>query len=173
MTIQARKLLMNIHLPEELEGILFIENLDSYTRAVTQTSTRTQHPALVYCAGFRSGAQRVPQHAGVSLHYHEASRTTVQKNLEAWWFEGSGPDYPCSFWGDLDFASMGILKALRQRFPRIEAWQPGYAPSSAHKQEQLDPGKTGCTYADKVLLPALRRHGLCVDQEMIWDGWDA
>ncbi len=179
--IQARKLVVNVHLPNELQGILFIENLDSYTSAITKTSVSTRNLAIVYCAGFRGGAQRVRQRTEVSLHYHEVGRSAVQQKLEAWWFDEMKPDYPCAFWGDLDFSGMAILKALRQRFPRIKAWEPGYdqllaciagghTPSAAHKQEQIDPGETGCPYADEVLLPALRKYGLYVDQEMVWDG---
>jgi len=41
----------------------------------------------------------------------------------------------------------------------------GHRPESAAKEGQADPGLTGCSYADAVLLPALRQTGLCVDQE--------
>ncbi len=96
--------------------------------------------------------------------------------FEGWWFEdgafGSG-----SFWGDLDFAGMQILKSLRERFGGLTAWQPGYGPmlmrlSGSHgrtaaqneRQAQVDPGMTGCNYADGTLLPAIRRYGY-LDQE--------
>jgi len=85
---------------------------------------------------------------------------------------------PCHFWGDLDYAGIAILKSLRRRFPTIEAWKPGYAllleqlsdghmVGEAGKQEQVDPGDSGCRYADRQLLPAIRRHARFLDQEAV------
>lgn len=85
---------------------------------------------------------------------------------------------PCHFWGDLDYAGIAILKALRLRFPGIEAWQPGYAlmlkqlagghrAGDTGKQEQVDPGGSGCPYADRQLLPAMRQQGRFLDQERV------
>ncbi|HEY6645354.1 MAG TPA: hypothetical protein VIZ63_24710 [Povalibacter sp.] len=72
---------------------------------------------------------------------------------------------------------MQILKALRARFGDVTAWRPGYEPMLAalgttggyrdRSDEvvgQMDPGITGCGYADQVLLPAIREHGR-IDQE--------
>jgi len=69
---------------------------------------------------------------------------------------------------------------LRLRFPALRAWQPGYAPllgrllrghghtpKPAKKDRQTGPGMTGCTYADDVLLPALRKYGRFSDQEVL------
>jgi hypothetical protein len=67
---------------------------------------------------------------------------------------------------------MQILKTLRGRFEGLRAWEPGYASMLLQLQAgggygaeadaargQVDPGATGCAYADSVLLPAIRRHG--------------
>lgn len=83
------------------------------------------------------------------------------------------------FWGDLDYAGMGILKALRNSLPNLQAWQPGYqpmleilenggghTPEQAGKIGQNDPGETGCGYSDFSLLPSLRKQGRFVDQEI-------
>lgn len=71
---------------------------------------------------------------------------------------------------------MQILKSLRARFGDVRAWQPGYAPMLAalnehggylcadKEKKQVDPGSTGCAYADEYLLPAIRRRGQ-IDQE--------
>ena len=90
------------------------------------------------------------------------------------------PDLPVYFWGDLDFAGMSILKGLRLSLPTLRAWEPGYQPllellesggghsvEQAAKQGQSDPGTSGCSYADQVLLPALRTHRRFVDQEFL------
>ena len=43
----------------------------------------------------------------------------------------------------------------------------GHTPEQTSKQNQTDPGTTGCPYTDTTLLPALRQHGKSVDQEAI------
>lgn len=58
----------------------------------------------------------------------------------------------------------------------MRAWRPGYEPmvtalqsDTAHRADdrgQVDPGVTGCSYADEVLLPAIRRFG-GLDQEWV------
>jgi hypothetical protein len=123
----------------------------------------------------------VREREGVSLHYHGGPDEDLRQGFERWWLGQSPDDLPCHFWGDLDFSGMAILKTLRQRVPGTQSWQPGYKEllkriaqghpaEAASKQEQVDPGTTGCPYADQVLLPALRQRGLCVDQEILrWD----
>jgi hypothetical protein len=86
---------------------------------------------------------------------------------------------PCWFWGDLDFSGMRILAAVRRPFPTVSAWMPGYQPmhhalmrghghrpESAGKEAQKDLDRTGCPYADSVLLPAIRDEGRFLDQEV-------
>lgn len=80
----------------------------------------------------------------------------------------------------LDAHDYAILAQLRASFPACGAWRPGYEallarlgsghlPKEAGKEGQLDPGATGCPFADEVLLPALRNERRCVDQEC-WPG---
>ncbi|MCW5573268.1 MAG: hypothetical protein KIT37_09580 [Steroidobacteraceae bacterium] len=84
-----------------------------------------------------------------------------------------------AFYGDLDFSGLSILARLRGSFENTVAWQAGYdpmlailenggghLPEAAKKGAQRDPLRTGCMYADDVLLPALRREGRFVDQEI-------
>jgi hypothetical protein len=74
---------------------------------------------------------------------------------------------------------MAILTGLRQRFSELSAWKPGYQPMLEHlrnqggytleaadKQRQTDPGTTGCSFADRELLPAIREYG-GIDQEVL------
>ena len=136
--------------------------------------------AVVYVSGFLISARRIRQEAGVSLHYFSKSNRDEVQSFEHWWFENDTQPRDLYFWGDLDFSGMSILKALRQRFGEVKAWRAGYEPMvkqveagcghearSAGKEEQLDPGQTGCVYADEVLLPALRNTGMFVDQESV------
>jgi hypothetical protein len=179
LRLSPRGLLVNLYLPARVEAVLFIENLDSYLEALAQrTLTDAAGLILVYSAGFRGSAERVRQRAQVCLHYSGDGSADRQRQLKAWWFGETRSDLPCFFWGDLDYAGIAILKALRQRFTGMEAWQPGYTAmlerlpdghpaKDAGKQDQLDPGETGCRYADERLLPALRRTGRFLDQEAI------
>ena len=179
--IIPRPVMVNIFIPATVHGILFIENQDSYTRAMAGSPAICKNWILVYAAGFKGSAARIRQPNGVSLHYHCKSNNTIQNQLEAWWFTRQASEWPVCFWGDLDYSGMDILKALKQRFDEIHAWQPGYEvmltflqqqkghrPVMADKQEQQDPGTTGCDFADKVLLPVIRQEKQFVDQEVVF-----
>jgi hypothetical protein len=112
------------------------------------------------------------------LYFDEILPTSVTEQIHAS-LDGQGM-LPAFFFGDLDFSGMGILASFRLAYPRLEAWQTGYEPLlreltagrshlpvQAQKEAQLDPGNTGCPYADGVLLPALRSHSRFVDQECL------
>lgn len=178
--LAPRPVLLHIFLPQSVSGVLFIENQDTYVRALAGMPKEVQGLALVYGAGFKSSAARIRSRDGAVMHYEGGSERTHQANFEEWWFEQRSLGWPVWFWGDLDFAGMAILKALRQRFGDVGAWRPGYAPmvhmlrdgrghtaDLADKAEQIDPGDTGCSYADAELLPMVRKVGRFIDQEAI------
>lgn len=170
-----RPLVVDVHLPREIRGVLFIENQDTYMRAIAGDMP-TEGLALVFASGFKAGAARIREPGCALLHY--AGSVEAKALFERWWFNGEAGPWPVHFWGDLDFEGMGILKQLRRVFG-AEAWQPGYLPllhwlragrghrpQAADKVLQKDPETTGCRYADQVLLPALRQWQACVDQEV-------
>lgn len=180
LRISPRPVLVHVRLPRECRGVLFVENLDSYIQLVEDSPEETGDLAVVYAAGFRGGAERITTRGGAALHYHAAGSSRLAEWFERWWYGESGAELPVWFWGDLDYAGMSILRALKQNFPAATAWQPGYAallealdrgmghaPELGDKTEQPDPGAVGCPYADRVLLPAVRRHGRFLDQELI------
>jgi hypothetical protein len=169
LAIRDRTLVVAVHLPQHCQGVLFVENQDTYTAAAGGTPQEAKDLAIVFAAGFRGTAARVRNRSGALLHFAGAGLREHAQGFESWWYD-AGPSFgPSWFWGDLDFAGMQILKALRSRFPALRAWSPGYAPMLAQLQRrggygaaavgQVDPGTTGCDYADGVLLPAIRRHG--------------
>jgi len=174
LPLKPRPLVVAVYLPETYRGVLFIENQDSYAAALAGAWPAAAGLALVYAAGFRGGAERIRERGAALLHYAgKGERAT----FESWWFDGAAAPGPLHFFGDLDFAGMAILAALRQRFGAVNAWRPGYAALLEHlhaghghaaldadKQLQTDPGRTGCPYADEILLPAARRLGF-IDQE--------
>ena len=182
LVIQPRPVMASIFIPEAIEGILFIENQDSYTSAITGNPVECKKLILVYAAGFKGSASRIRQADGVSLHYYGKSDTGAKQSLEDWWFKRRSCDWPVWFWGDLDYAGMSILKALKQRFFEIHPWPPGYepmlellrqqkghSPTMAGKQAQQDPDTTGCEFADQVLLPAIRQAQAFIDQEVVFE----
>ncbi len=179
LPLLPRPLLINVHLPANCNGALFIENQDSYTRACEGRPQEARELALIYAAGFRGTAERLRQRDGVRLHYAGQGQSQWQARFEHWWFDQAEPPGPLAFWGDLDYAGMAILSGLRQRFGDVSAWQPGYRPlleqlrnhgghtlEDADKQNQIDPGTTGCEFADQELLPAIRAYG-GIDQELL------
>jgi hypothetical protein len=172
LKILDRVLVIAVHLPELCNGVLFIENQDTYTAAAAGTPTEALEFALVYVAGFRGTAARVRNRLGSLLHYAGPGLRELASHFDAWWYDGGAAFGPAWFWGDLDFAGMQILKSLRSRFENLEAWPVGYEPLRVQMQAggghglltddskgQVDPVLTGCAYADSVLLPAIRRHG--------------
>ena len=181
LNLSLRPIVVNIYLPQSVNGILFIENQDSYTCAMQGQPSDVCNLALVYSAGFKSSATRIRDKGGVSLHFTGSGVEQHRRQFEQYWLDESPDEWPVWFWGDLDFAGMNILKQLIKRFPAMRAWQPGYqimlqhlrngngyAVSANERQTQIDPHVTGCLYADEHLLPALRAHALFVDQEIVF-----
>jgi len=181
ITLQLRPVVVNIYLPQTIEGVLFVENQDSYTCAMQGAPREAHNLALVYSAGFKSSAARIRDQGGVSLHFTGPGVQQHQYLFEQQWLDESLRMWPMWFWGDLDYAGMNILKQLSKRFPQLRAWQPGYQIMLRHlrngngyqdvgedQQSQLDPQSTGCHYADETLLPALREYSRFVDQEIVF-----
>lgn len=179
LLLQPRPVLVHVRPAAGDAGVLFVENQDTYTRAIAGHPGEARELTLVYVAGYRGSAERIRRREGASLHYHGVDGPPPSR-FEQWWFEEVDVVPRAWFWGDLDFAGMAILKMLCQRFGEVHAWEPGYrpmlrsleagkghSPEMTAKQDQTDPGATGCLYADTVLLPAMRACGAFVDQEAV------
>lgn len=173
-----------VDLPEGWSGdeVLFIENGVSFERMVGHRQQAWARAALLFAAGFRSGARRLRERSGSSLYWRGRVCDADAQRFETWLYAKVG-EPAVAFYGDLDFAGLAILLQLRVSFPTCGAWRPGYeallasldrghTPDEAGKEQQQDPGATGCPFADEVLLPALRIAGRCVDQEL-WPGGTA
>ena len=172
--IQPRPLLLTAWAPPGFSKLLIVENQDSFLRLVENSP---EDYALLYSGGFRASATRLS-----SEHTRFAFLPGSDPERFKALFINMGLDEQteCHFWGDLDFAGMGILKALRNSLPNLQAWQPGYqpmleilntggghTPQQTRKTAQTDPGTTGCPYTDSTLLPALRQTNSALDQEAI------
>lgn len=173
--IRARPLLLSVYLPEPLQQIVFVENQDTYLGLMSQAPSGL---GLVYLAGFRGAALRVREAGQAVFSYVNTVSPEVRSRFDRFWL--GHEQLPCFFWGDLDFAGMAILAALKQVFPGVEAWQPGYKPMvsilrqggghsavGGDKEKQYHPGTTQCPYADYVLIPAMEEQLAFVDQETI------
>jgi len=178
--IKPRPLLLLVAIPERYNQVLFIENQESFLMlAAEHTHRLIAHSVLVYTAGFRAAATRINIHHNVAFAVHNPITVSSMRCFQRWWHSDAVlRDY--YFWGDLDYSGMGILASMRQIYPALKAWQPGYqamlryhnkglghAPSEAKKQAQHDPGITGCDYVDQQLLPLLRLSQRFLDQEII------
>lgn len=160
-------------------GVLFIENVTTYDRAMRSGSAAFEGLALAFASGFKGSAQRLRTPEGCSLFFSDqgGDACDLRDRFKSWLFGKEAQ--PAYFWGDLDWAGMRILAAMRASFSGLIAWQTGYAamlqalqaghghsPEAAEKQGQKILAATGCAYADGHLVPALRETGRFVDQEL-------
>lgn len=164
----------------EIKGILFIENEASFLSERVRSRANERGFALFFASGFKLAAARLREPEGSALFHSTASTETFPGNCIRIqkWLHRKESLWPVLFWGDLDFASMEILKRLRQSFPEMTAWREGYEPMAqqvhagegfhffeVEKKLQIDPVSTGCEYADAVLLPLIRDTHLFCHQE--------
>ncbi len=167
--------------PTGYRGVLFIENLTSFARAIASRNALFNELALVFAAGFKGSAPRLRSPQGCTIFYaaHGGLTPDLTHDFEKWLFKDT-PQIPIYFWGDLDYAGMRILLTLRTTFPQLLAWEPGYAPllQALYKEQSHLPRAakklgqktlliTGCPYADTMLLPALHETGRFIDQEWL------
>ncbi len=184
--IVTRPLLINIFVPDNFTSVLFIENQDTFLMLadlINNNKLPATSPlcgmALVYSAGFRGSASRIRQPGNAIFSHLGLSSHQVVNQFEQWWFSETG-SLPSHFWGDLDYSGLAILAALRKVFEDMEAWKPGYEAMIRHyydgihhsleaagKDNQKDPGSTGCQYADNCLLPLMRIKSQFLDQEIV------
>jgi hypothetical protein len=165
--------------PGGFSGVLFIENQMSFEQAIRSPGLAFGKLALVYASGFKGSAARLRNADTVSLYFsHKGEHGGDRADYFESWLFAKNIVLPVHFWGDLDWSGMRILAAMRNNFPEMQAWQPGYAPmlvalqegnghspEAADKRGQRPVDATGCVYADAQLLTALKTEGKFVDQE--------
>ncbi|MDB6000726.1 MAG: hypothetical protein JWP52_2425, partial [Rhizobacter sp.] len=179
-----------VDIPPSFDEVLFIENLVTFERMADVRRPAWARSVLVYAAGFKGSARRLRSRQGCRVYVRavhgealalDASAARGLDAVAAWLFDGV--EWRVRFFGDLDNAGMQILASLREVFGDAQAWRPGYGelaallsaggghrPEAAAKERQIDPGVTGCAYADGELLPLMRAHGRFVDQEVFSGG---
>lgn len=162
--------------------VLFVENAATFESLGQGRLDAARGLILIFASGYKASARRLRSPGGSSVYFAPRifEGNSVFPGDFLTWLYSANEDRPIYFWGDLDFSGMDILKELRVVFSRVVAWKPGFdallerleageshAPEEANKSGQTDPGRTGCIYADGVLLPALRKYGRFVDQESL------
>ena len=121
LEVRERPIVVAAYLPDRVGGVLFIENLDTYSAAIEGQPPATCNHALIYMAGFTGAALRIRSVQGARLHFAGPGRERFGEEFGRWWFDAAAFNNRLHFWGDLDFAGMQILKSLRQRFGPVEA----------------------------------------------------
>ncbi len=175
--IVTRPLIINVYLPQAIRSIIFIENQDTF---LEYCATSPEDQAVIYSYGFKASCKNIRQRNSVvfSIINSQDSQGTLRQ-LEQHWYRESSSEPAYYFWGDLDYTGLAILKALRELFPQLTAWQNGYQPmlerllagrchraKQTRKGGQIIPKQTGCHYTDEILLPALKEYQCFVDQEI-------
>ena len=185
--IKLRTIMMSTRISETLEHVIFVENFDSFCALSNAFDhikeidpQKISGITLVYSAGFKSSAARSRKLGNSQFVSINSPSEHAFNQFNQWWFKQYDSTVECWFWGDLDFAAMTLLSALRQTFPNTQAWQLGYQQIISYhqqglghqhladkKQNQIDPAMTKCNFADKNLLPLMRNSERFIDQEVV------
>ncbi|UVJ41747.1 DUF2220 domain-containing protein [Pseudomonas sp. LS1212] len=120
---------LQVFLPHQgWKGTLFIEIQVSFERAIRSPRVGHYRLAIAHVSGFKGSAGRLRQEGTSSLFFSNLGSLGTQQTdrFSRWLYaQETGTSY---FWGDLDWAGLSILSALRASFPGNTVWQPGYQP---------------------------------------------
>lgn len=157
--------------------ILFIENQQTFEAAQLHPEIFGKF-ILVYSSGFAGTSNRLNNSFGRSIYFNiNTLRSEEHANILESCLDGD-TSIEAFFWGDLDYAGINIFLSLKKLIPSVSLWGEGYylmveklkdyahTPLQSKKEGQADPGKTGLSYIDEILLPAIRKYGF-FDQEGI------
>ena len=179
--IEPRVIMLSAYIPEDLERAIFVENFESFRATVRAVKASKYHAttAVIYSAGYRSSATLIREEGNCQFVAINQVNVTQYRLFSDWWYS-TRQGIPVFFWGDLDFDGMRILKSLRNSFSNTISFRSAYemvlnlhqkgvshSCLNPHKGNQKDPDETGCEYADKVLLPAIRKQNKFTDQEVV------
>lgn len=167
---------------EQINNILFIENLETFYSCIQSPNKIFNNTALIYSSGYKASAKRVRDRSGSKLFFTNDCKFSSKEKEDfiSWFYEEGFFDTNTYFWGDFDFEGMGILGALKSNFKNLQAWQIaydkmikviisdfGHTAQMAGKIKQKEPKTTGCSYTDNILIPLLLQKKLFLDQEFV------
>jgi len=178
--ISDRPLQLSVFLVSDAEAVLFIENWDTFLELINHNNLDNKYH-LVYTAGFKASARNIRQEKGV--HFFYGGDFSCISQFEYAWFNSNIEGFEFYFWGDLDYSGLEILNKLSISFPNIKAWRRGYekmlssislagyghTAEQTKKEKQRIPSDISCEYAQNILLPALDKTKLMLDQEWLLD----
>jgi len=175
-----RPVLIEAWMPNEIKGVLLIENLDSYLEASNGGWPGVECFVLIYTAGFRGAASRTrdPRHARFHWSDSGSMDDRCRRFAEDWCREGP-LSIPAYFCGDLDWAGFDMFNALNDVIPGLIPWEPGYnamihaqrlgmghTPEQAGKLEQRDPKASSSPFIQSIIR-SMERDPRFVDQEVV------
>lgn len=168
---------INIHLSsEKKDKVLFIENSQTFEYA--KSSLVFKDFTLIYMSGYMGTAKRTRTKDGSSLYFSQdgsLDKNSIKMFL-SWFYDYT--DCEVYLWGDFDYEGIHIYLSLKKVFQEVKLWEPAYskmieaAKSEGHsiaeakKGQQVEPNKTGNSYIDDKILPAMKEYGF-FDQEGI------
>lgn len=175
-----RPVLIEAYMPENVTGVLLIENLDSYLDAINRGWPGTERFVLIYTSGFRGTAARIrdPRHA--RLHWSDLGHVDERcRRFAGDWCQTGPFDLPVRFCGDLDWAGFDIYSSLSRVIPGLLPWEPGYnamllaqgmkmghTPEQAGKGDQRFPGLNPSPFLQRI-IEEMQPDPRFVDQEVI------
>ena len=180
MALEARPILIEGSYRPECQGLLVVENMDTFVAAADGRIPGTEAFTVLYAQGFKGTASRIRE-PGMARFYWSSSPLPDPEWLDRFmqgWCGHSDLPVPIYYFGDLDPAGLKIYAQMRQAFPSLKPWQTGYRllterllAGEGHKLEVSGKEAQGrvmltqCPWMDQHVIPVMEKTGLCVDQE--------
>lgn len=180
MALEARPILIEGSYRPECQGLLVVENMDTFVAAADGRIPGVEAFTVLYAQGFKGTASRIRE-PGMARFYWSSSPLPNPEWLDRFmrgWCGHSDLPVPIYYFGDLDPAGLRIYAQMRQAFPSLRPWQPGYhllterllageghQLKASGKEAQGRVMLTGCPWIDQHVIPVMEKTGLCVDQE--------
>lgn len=181
--VLERPILIEVHFPSTVpEGIMIVENMDSYFSACNGKWPGCENFILVYAQGYKLSSQRIRRADYSRFHLSATGRIQPQQfdQFRSAWFDKSPFSYPVYFIGDLDWEGLKIFYSLKSIFPDLKPWKKGYekliearengqchSPGMANKKGQKQIDSTSDDWLDEHILKPMKKRSLFVDQEVI------
>lgn len=166
---------------KEFKNILFIENLDTYSQILDSKNSIFNDYLIIYSSGFKVAAKRLRNTCGSKLFFEEnCSLDNIgRKIFKDWLYNNTQSELNVYFWGDMDYSGINIFNTIKNIFPELQIWKPGYdkllnaikindshKPEESDKEAQFEPSLVGEQYIDEILIPLLKKKRF-VDQEYV------
>ncbi len=180
-TIRRRPLLLDVSFPQAdrtPDGILLLENKDSYLAAASGEWAGVDSYFIVYTEGFKAATPRIRAPDNYQIQVMAENYDTDRCRLFKQVWQGN-MQLPMYIFGDLDLSGMQIVAGLKRIFPQLLPWRPGYqclieqcrqgighTAEHAGKINSTELKSTGIPWLDDNALNILKSGAAMVDQEI-------